>query len=277
MTTQTQENLTVRGISVPRIGLGTWELTGEDAYEAVRDALEIGYRHVDTAKAYENEADVGRALADSGLDRGDYFLTTKAWYEQATADEVRQQLEGSLADLGVEHVDLLLLHWPNPEVPIAETIEGMEALREAGKLRAYGVSNFPTAELRQAIEASGGELFADQVEYHPFLGQSPVLELAREHEVMVTAYSPLAHGEVPDDDTLIEIGAEHGKNAAQVALRWLIDQPGVSALPRSSSHENRVANLEVFDFELSDEERERIEALPKDRRQIDPSFAPEWD
>lgn len=277
MTTQMQETLTVRGVSVPKIGIGTWELEGDEAYEAVRDALEIGYRHVDTAKAYGNEAEVGRALSESGLDRDEYFLTTKAWYEQASADEVREQLEGSLRELGVEHVDLLLLHWPNPEVPIAETIEGMESLEADGKLLQYGVSNFPTAELREAIDASDDGVFADQVEYHPFLGQPEVLELARASDVMVTAYSPLASGEVPGDETLDEIGAEYGKNAAQVALRWLIDQPGVSALPRSSSHENRVSNFEVFDFELSDADRERIDGLPKDRRQIDPSFAPSWD
>jgi 2,5-diketo-D-gluconate reductase B len=191
---------------------------------------------------------------------------------------VSLQLERSLFALDTDYVDLLLIHWPNPRIPIAETLEAMAAEHGRGRVRAIGVSNFPTAELQEAIDASPLPLAANQVEYHPFIDQSPVIELARAHGIAITAYSPLAHGTVVGERTLDEIGANHGKTAAQVALRWLLDQEGVGVVPRSSSHHNRAANLDL-DFELADTERERIDSLadPERGRQIDPSFAPRWD
>jgi 2,5-diketo-D-gluconate reductase B len=277
-TTPSRETLEIGGTTIPRIGLGTWELEGPDAEEAVRDALEIGYRHIDTARAYGNEREVGTAIGGSGIDRDEIWLTTKLWFDRLSAAEVREQCESSLKSLGVDHIDLLLVHWPNPEAPIAETLGAMAELADEGKTRRIGVSNFPTRELSEAIEASPVPLFANQIEFHPFLDQSPLLELAAEHGIVIEAYSPLAHGEIPGDDTLAEIGEAHGKSAAQVALRWLIEHDNVIALPRSSSHDNRAANLDVFDFELSADERERIAGLARpDGREIDPPFAPDWD
>ena len=265
----------VQGTRVPALGFGTWLVTGEDAADGVRDALEIGYRQIDTARAYENEREVGRGIAASGVARDEIFLTTKVPHDEATADEVERAAEQSLERLGVDRLDLLLLHWPNADVPLEETLSAMNAVREDGRTRHIGVSNFPTGLLKQALELA--PIFCNQVEYHPFLDQERLLEVAREHDVLITAYSPLAHGKVPSDPTLTRIGESHGKTAGQVALRWLLDQPGVSPIPKASSHERRAENFDVFDFELSPDERDEIAKLPKDVRTANPAWAPDWD
>jgi 2,5-diketo-D-gluconate reductase B len=264
----------VRGVQVPAIGFGTWLVTGQDATDSVRDALEIGYRQIDTARAYENEREVGRGIADSGVPREEIFLTTKVPHDDATADEVERDAEQSLEWLGVDQLDLLLLHWPNGHVPLEETLTAMNNVREDGRTKAIGVSNFPAGLLKQALGIA--PVFCNQVEYHPFLDQSRLQELARANEVLITAYSPLAHGKVPDDPTLTEIGRRHGKTAGQVALRWLLDQPGVSPIPKASSHDRRRENFEVFDFTLTEEDNAQIAALPKDVRTANPGWAPDW-
>jgi 2,5-diketo-D-gluconate reductase B len=266
--------LEVQGTQVPRLGFGTWQIVGPECVTAVRDALEMGYRHVDTARAYDNEREVGAGLAAAGVPREDVFLTTKVWMDDAAPDRVRASAESSLRDLAVDYVDLLLLHWPQPRVPVERTLEAMMALRDAGAVRHIGVSNFPAGLLRRAVDVA--PVFCNQVEYHPYLGQDEILALAEEHDFMVTAYAPLGHGAVPDDPVLEEIGAAHGKTGAQVALRWLVDQPRVTTVPKAASHENRAANFDIWDFELSHDERERIDSLPKDRREFDPAWAPDW-
>ena len=268
------ETVEVQGTRIPVLGFGTWLITGPEASEAVRDALEIGYRQIDTARAYENEREVGQGIEDSGVPREEIFLTSKVPHDEATADEVERDCEQSLERLGVDHLDLLLLHWPSPDVPLEQTMKAMTALRDDGRIRNLGVSNFPAGLLKHALELA--PVFCDQVEYHPFLGQDGLLELARANDVLITAYSPLAHGNVPDDGTLNRIGAAHSKTAGQVALRWLLDQDHVSPIPKASSHERRVENFEVFDFELTPEERAEIDALPKDVRTADPPWAPDW-
>ena len=266
--------LEIQGSTVPKLGFGTWEILGRDCEEAVADALEIGYRHIDTAQAYDNEAEVGKALAASSVPRQELWLTTKLWRSEFAPDKVRASTEGSLERLQVNCVDLLLLHWPNDEVPLEETLGALTQVRDEGLIKHFGVSNFPAYMLRDALKVA--PIFADQVEFHPFLGQDELTALALEKDFMVTAYSPLARGKVPEDATLREIGASHGKTAGQAALRWLLDQPHVSTIPKASSHERRVENFEVFDFELTDEERARIDALPEGERIIDPGFAPDW-
>src|SRR5215208_4004506 len=183
------EIVDVQGTQVPALGFGTWLLTGEDAAEGVRDALEIGYRQIDTARAYENEREVGRGIADSGVPREEIFLTTKVPPDEATADQVERDCEQSLERLGVDYLDLLLLHWPSPDVPLEETLKALTALRDDGRIRNLGVSNFPAGLLKQALDLA--PVFCDQVEYHPFLDQSRLLELARANDVLITAYSPL--------------------------------------------------------------------------------------
>lgn len=265
----------VQGVEVPALGLGTWMLSGEECVEAVVDALELGYRHIDTAQAYENEAEVGRGLARSGLPRDEVWLTTKIWMDDAGHDDVLRTTDLSLERLGVDHVDLLLLHWPNPKVPLSETLGAMRHLQEEGKARYLGVSNFPPDLLDEALDEA--EIFCNQVEYHPFLAQDEVLGICHEWDLLLTAYSPLARGRVMKDETLRAIASDHGKSAAQVALRWLLQQEQVATVPKAASPAHRRSNFEVFDFELSAEEMEQIHALARGERIVDPEFAPEWE
>ncbi len=267
--------LTVQGVEIPKLGFGTWQITGEACVEAVRDALELGYDHIDTARAYGNEAQVGQALHDCGRNRDEIFLTTKLWHTELSAIAVHDGVEQSLRALRTEYVDLLLIHWPNPRVPLSETLGAMLEARENGRVRHLGVSNFPSRLLHEALEIA--PIVCDQVEYHPYIGQPELLALARERDLMITAYSPLARGRVLRDPVLREIGERHGKNPGQVVLRWLLDQPQVAAVPKAASHEHRASNLEVFDFELSDEERGRIAGLQSGLRTADPSWAVQWD
>lgn len=271
----TMRSLEIQGTTVPKLGFGTWQINGRECEEAVRDALEIGYRHIDTARAYGNEAEVGRDLASGGVDRTEIFLTTKIWREEYEPSTLRAAAEDSLSNLGTDYINLLLLRWPLEGMDLAATLGAMVQLRDERLIGHLGVSNFPSALLREALDLA--PIFADQIEFHPFLSTPPLLELAVERDFMLTAYSPLATGRVMEDGTLREIAEAHGKSAGQVALRWLLDQPDVAAIPKASSHERRVENFQIFDFDLTAEERGRIDALPKGRREIDPGFAPEWD
>lgn len=254
----TATHLEIRGVRVPKLGFGTWEITGDACAEAVRDALELGYRHIDTARIYRNEEQVGQGIRDSGVPREDIWLTTKIWRDSVAEADVRPAAEAALRRLGVDRVDLLLLHWPT-EVPVAETMGALAKVREEGLAREIGVSNFPARLLAEALDHA--PVFADQVEYHPFLEQPELLELCRERDVLFTAYSPFGHGDLLDHPVLRDVAAEYGKSPAQVVLRWLFDQPQVSSVPKAASHRNRAANLEVFDFALSDESRGRIAGL----------------
>ena len=200
-------------------------------------------------------------MAAAGVPREEIFVTTKLSPRELRADEVRAQVETSLEQLGTDHVDLLLIHWPNPDVPLEETLGAMSAVRDEGLSRHLGVSNFPPPLLREALELA--PVIADQVKYHPYHGQPELLELARERDVMITAYSPFARGEALDDPVLAEIAGAHGRTPAQVVLRWLLDQPLVSTVPKASSHERRAANLDVFGFELSEQDRARITDLAR--------------
>lgn len=269
------EFVEIQGEKVPALGLGTWQSPGDTCRQAVRHALELGYRHIDTAQIYENEEFVGQGLADSNVDRDEIFLTTKVWRSKMRHDDVIASTHESLRKLGTDYVDLLLLHWPVDEVPFAESLEALIELKEQQKIRHLGISNFTPGQVDEALETT--QIFANQVEYHPYLSQAELLEMAREHDHMLTAYSPLARGDVAQDSTLAEIGERYGKSAAQVALRWHIQQPNVATIPKANSAEHREANFDVFDFELSDDEMARIHELadPSGRR-IDPSFAPNW-
>lgn len=267
--------VTIQGVDVPSPGFGTFQLKGETCGGAVRHALATGYRHVDTARMYENEAEVGRAIADSGVKRADLFLTSKIWQEDCRPERVGPAVESSLRDLKTDVLDLLLIHWPEPGIPLQETLGAMREQQAAGRVRQVGLSNFPPSLLMEAL--SDGPVFCNQVEYHPLLGQSRLLEICRKHDVLLAAYAPLAHGKLVDHPELAEIGATHGKSACQVAIRWLLQQDHVVALPRSSKPAHITDNFQVNDFELSAEEMDRVDALPKNRRFFDPPFAPDWE
>ena len=274
-TTDDVARVSLAGEDVPALGFGTWQVQGRECRDAVADALELGYRHIDTAEAYENEEAVGRGLRESRVDRDDVFITTKVWWKELAHDECISATEDSLRRLGLSRIDLLLIHWPDESVPLDEPLGAMQQLREDGKIRHMGVSNFTPSLLEEALEKA--PVVCNQVEYHPFLAQNELVGMAQEHGLMLTAYSPLARAEVTDSDTLRDIGSAHGKTPAQVALRWLLQQKQVAAIPRAKSADHRRENFEVFDFELSGEEMGRIAALDEGLRLVDPDFAPDWE
>jgi 2,5-diketo-D-gluconate reductase B len=257
------------GSDVPVLGLGTWQMRGQSCTEAVERALVMGWRHIDTAKGYLNEREVGEGMRRSGIPREQIFLTTKVRPRDFRRRATIEATEESLSDLGVEYVDLLLMHWPNPDVPLEETIGAMRDLQERGLVKHLGVSNFNPTLTRRASELT--ELFTNQVEYHPFLSQEALLRQAEALDYLLTAYSPLAKGKVDDHPVLREIGEAHGKTPGQVALRWLIQQPRVLAIPKASSERNQRADVEIFDFELSGAEMQAIHALDRSERITDDS------
>jgi 2,5-diketo-D-gluconate reductase B len=268
----------VRSVKVPALGFGTWAVIGAGAYNTTRQALDLGYRHIDTAQIYGNEVEIGRAIRDSGIARSEIFLTTKVAPNNLRAAAVKRSHEESLKRLGLDHVDLLLIHWPNPEVPLGETLDALAALRAAGKTRHLGVSNFSVKLLREAVDQHGAELLCNQVEYHPYLAQRAVLAAARRYGMMLTAYALVARGRVFKDKTLVAIGRKYGKSAAQVALRWLIEKDGVAAVPKAARREHATANIDIFDFALSAEDRAAIDALAEGDRLVEwGGYSPDWD
>jgi diketogulonate reductase-like aldo/keto reductase len=267
------------GAVIPALGFGTWELRGAHAQEMVEQALAIGYRHIDTAQMYGNETEVGAAIRTSGLPRDDIFLTTKVWPDRFKRGDFERSVEESLARLKVACVDLLLLHWPSSTVPLAETIPALDAVRERGLARHVGVSNFTLALLEETLKIARSPIVTNQVEYHPFLSQAPLLGMLRPRGISMTAYCPLARGRVFSDPTLRRIAESHGKGPGQIALRWLVQQEGVIAIPRSSKLEHIQANRAIFDFTLSVEEMATIDALSQQRGRIVnvTGLAPHWD
>lgn len=270
------EHVELQGEKVPKVGLGTWQLTGRQCRDAVKNALNIGYRHIDTAQVYGNEREVGQGIQASKIDRDDIWLTTKVWRDKFKREDVLSSVDESLRKLETDYVDLLLIHWPSESVPFKETLEAMNQLVEQGKVRNIGVSNFTPEQLEKAQEVSERELFTNQVEYHPFLDQSELLQKCREEDMMLTAYSPLARGDVLNDETLIAIGAKHDKTSAQAALRWLMQKENVAAIPKASTHPHQADNLNIFDFELGEDEMQRISELASNERKVNPAFAP-WE
>ncbi len=245
------EYVRVQGVSIPMIGFGTWQLQGETCYRAMLSALELGYRHIDTAEIYGNEQPVGRAIADSGVDRSEIFLVTKVWSDHLAYGDVLNAARGSLERLGVEQIDLYLVHWPNSKFAIADTMRAMNTLVEQDAIARVGVSNFSVGQFEQAQETSSVKLFTNQIPFEVGRSDPSMLAFCQQNDVLLTAYSPLGRGRLARSRELKAIGAQYGKTAAQVALRWCIQQPKVVAIPKSTSSERQRENLGVFDFELS--------------------------
>lgn len=267
----------VAGARIPALGLGTWQVRGAECRRMVETALDLGYRHIDTARMYENEDEVGRALAASTVAREEVFLTTKLFLDELTRDAVLACARESCDRLRTDWIDLLLVHWPNPEIPLEETFGALAELERDAVIRNVGVSNFPAPLFEQALDVDGGPtLICDQVEYHPYLSQSDLLATLGRLDRMLTAYCPLARGRVMDDPLLQAIGDRHGKTPAQVTLRWHMSQQGVAAIPKARSREHLEQNLDVFDFELEPDELQSIFRLARGERLIDPDFAPQW-
>lgn len=266
-----------QGIALPRLGLGTFRLTGAAGQAAVESALALGYRHIDTAEMYGNEEAVGAAIAASGVRPAELHVTSKVWHENLAPDAIRRACDASLRKLGLDALDLYLVHWPSPAMDLPAVMATMVGLRDAGQARAIGVANFTLPLLRRAIDEIGAPVACNQVECHVYLDQSPLLAYLRSKGVPLVAYSPVAQGKVADDPVLQRIGAKHGASAGQVALRWLLDQDGVAAIPKSQSPAGQRANLQAWNLTLDDDDRSAIAGLPKQRRLVNPGFAPRWD
>jgi 2,5-diketo-D-gluconate reductase A len=253
-----QAVITVDGLTIPLLGFGTWQLEPADARRMVAEALRIGYRHIDTAWIYKNEAAVGDGIRDSGVPRDQIWLTTKIWVAHFERDALLRQAEESADSLGFTP-DLLLLHWPKVTPSIPDTIAALNEAKERGLTRSIGVSNYPSAQFRQAQAASKARIITNQVEYHPYLSLKTLRATAEELGSSITAWSPLAQGQIADDPVIGEIAAAHGKTPGQVTLRWLIQQD-VIAIPRTVKPERAAENFDIWDFELSDDEMHRIHA-----------------
>lgn len=266
------------GATIPSLGFGTFRMPGPDTERMVAHVLKNGYRHIDTAQIYGNEAEVGDGIRRSGVARGDIFLTTKVWVGNYRHDAFLASVDESLAKLKADYVDLLLLHWPNQAVPLAEQIGALNVVRDSGRVRHIGVSNFNRALMAEAASLSAAPLVTNQVEYHPYLDQSPVIDAARAAGLSVTAYFAMADGKVLNDPVLEAIAAAHGKTVAQIVLRWVVQQ-GLVVLSKTVSEARAIENAAIFDFELTADEMQAIHALARpDGRIVSPEgLAPEWD
>ncbi|WP_310630268.1 aldo/keto reductase [Paraburkholderia sp.] len=264
-------------LDMPKLGLGTWPMVGEECTRAVVQALELGYRHIDTAAAYNNEDAVGQALAQSSVPREHVHVTSKVWWDRLSPADMRASFDNTLRALRSDYVDLFLIHWPTQDWDLARTIDTLVSFKEEGRARAIGVANFPLALLREVVEDMKAPLAAMQVEYHVALGQVKLLDFARRHDMALIAYSPLARNSVAQMPEIQRIAAKHDVPPTQIALKWLLDQQDVAAVPKAGGRANQLSNLQSFNLLLDDEDRETIAALPKDQRLVSPPFAPQWD
>ncbi len=267
------------GARIPLLGLGTWDLRGRACARIVEQALRLGYRHIDTAEMYDNEREVGEGLRASGVPRNDVFVVTKIWPSHFAPRELLRAAKESVSKLRVQEVDLLLLHWPNPKIPLSETLGALCKAKEAGLARHIGVSNFSVALIDEATRLASEPLVCNQVELHPFIDQSKVRAACKAHGLAVVAYCPIARGNAKNSAVLARIGERHRKSAAQVSLRFLVQQQ-VVVIPRTSKIERLSENAAIFDFELAADEMAEIGALAHgDGRIVDYAFSgtPKWD
>lgn len=264
------------GDTIPALGFGTWQLNGSECRRALGCALETGYRHIDTAQAYENEAEVGESLATSGIPRDKIFLTTKIWFSHLDEQGLKDSFQKSLEKLKTDYVDLLLIHWYSKQTPVSETLAAMNDLLVNGQVKQVGVSNFTVPKLEEAVNASDSHLFANQIEFHPFLTQEPIRNWCLANDVLLTAYSPLARGKVMENGVLKALAESYGKTPIQITLRWMMQQPKLVAIPKSATPEHIKANFDIFDFNLTPEEMKQIDGLNRGERLINPDFAPDW-
>lgn len=265
-----------KGFRIPIVGLGTWELRGRDCARLVEQAIHLGYRHIDTAQMYANEAEVGEGVRKSGK-RAEVMVTTKVAHTSMAPQDVERSVKESLRKLHIDEIDLLIIHWPNDRIPLTETLGAMAKMKQAGYVKQLGVSNFTVKLLDEAVKATAEPLVCNQIEYHPFLDQTKVVAATRAHGMAVVAYSPIARGSASGHEVLERIGRAHGKSAAQVSLRWLIQQD-IVVIPRTSKRERLEENIAIFDFALSAAEMAEIAALSAaQKRIVNLAWSPEWD
>lgn len=243
---------------MPMLGLGTWKLKGKECERVIKTSLELGYTHIDTAWMYENQRAVGKALRDVGVDRDELFITTKIWHTHLKHDDVLSQFDVCIRDLQMDYVDLLLIHWPSDSVPFEETFTAFQEIYDAGKVKSIGISNFSIAQVERACEISDLPICTNQVEYHVRSKKEELRAHCETRHIPITAHRPLAVGNLANDAELTEIGNRHGKTAAQVALRWLI-QKDIITIPKSGSEPHLRENLDIFEWQLTDEEMQTLE------------------
>jgi diketogulonate reductase-like aldo/keto reductase len=266
------------GAAIPAIGLGTWPMKGAEAAGAVAHALETGYRALDTAAMYGNEDAVGEGLRASGLPRADVFVTTKVWYTDLAPGALQRSAEASLKRLGLDAVDLLLIHWPNADIPLEGSIAALCDAKRRGLAMHIGVSNFPVALLDRAVALATEPLVANQCEYHPHLDQTKVIAACRRHGLAFLSYAPIGKGAVLDEPVVRDIADRQRRTPAQVVLRWHVQQDGVAAIPKSANPRRIAENLDAFGFALSDDEMAAISSLARpDGRMVAPGWSPAWD
>ncbi|MGX7003061.1 aldo/keto reductase [Caballeronia sp. KNU42] len=273
------QNVHAGNAAIPAIGFGTYGMSAADVYRLIPAALGAGFRHIDTAQIYRNEGEIGECVAASGIPRSEIFLTTKVWVSNYSERLFEASVNESLRKLKTDYIDLLLLHWPGSDVPLAEQIAGLNAVVRAGKVKHIGVSNFNRALMTESIGLSAAPLVTNQFEYHPYLNQSRLIESTLQAGLTVTGYCGMAIGRVFSDPTLKEIAARYDKTIAQIVLRWLVQQRGVVALSRTTRIDRLAQNLAVFDFELDGADMAAIHSLAtEDSRIVDPpGLAPQWD
>ena len=248
------------GYEMPMLGLGTWDLRGGKCKKALKEALELGYTHIDTAWMYNNQREIGDTLREIGADRSKLFITSKVWRTHLHYDGVLQQFDETINDLQTDYVDLFLIHWPNETVAMRDTFRALKSIFDAGKVKSIGVSNFNVDQMIEAKEVSEVPVSVNQIKYHPGLEDLDVLRWCQDHKVALTAYSPLARKSILRNSTLTEIAKNHGKTTAQVALRWMV-QKEIIVIPKASSKGHLKENMDLFDWSLSSEEMEKINSI----------------
>ena len=261
------KSFTKSGFTIPSIGLGTWELRGRKCTKVVRKSLELGYRHIDTAAMYENESEVGSGIVDSGVDRKEIFLTTKINTIEVNNEGIVDAFHKSLSDLKTDYVDLLLIHWPAFSTNLGDMLEIMYGIKESQKARSIGVSNFNTTLLNECTRLGFEDIYCNQVEYHPFLSQEILLKKMNEMDVIPVAYCPICRGDVAKDSVIIELSEKYNKTPAQVTLRWVVQQQSV-AIPKSAKKRRLKENIDIYDFEIDDQDMTRIHSLARGQRQV---------
>ncbi|MBW8880188.1 MAG: aldo/keto reductase [Asticcacaulis sp.] len=269
------DTIRLQGLALPKLGLGTYRLQGAACQAAVESAIALGYRHIDTAEMYGNEDAIGAALDAAGT--VPVHLTSKVWVDNLSPDAMRRAIEASLKKLRRAQLDLYLVHWPARGMDVAAVMKTLMTLQDEGWTRAIGVANFTLPLLRQVVEQQNCVIACNQIEYHVYLDQAPMRDWLAKHGIALVAYCPLAQGLVADDPVLRRIAAKHGAESGQVALKWLLDQEMVGAIPKAGSRQNQKANLDALSLVLDDDDRAAIAALRKDRRLVAPGFGPVWD
>lgn len=259
------------GNKIPALGLGTSSLTGDECTKVVKKALELGYRHIDTADMYGNHQAIAEALNHSDIKRKDLFITSKIQSNDLNYEQLKKTAARLLAELDLEYLDLLLIHWPSREIPVSESLKAMKELKEAGKVKNIGVSNFTIELLKEALEYDSDLITVNQVEFHPTLYQKDLLDFAFKNDIILTAYSPLSKGEVFNNSVLKDLAQKYDKTAAQFALRWLIEK-NIVAIPKASSAAHLKNNLEVFDWDFPIDAAREMELLDQNNRLVDPGY-----